>query len=184
MGTEDSPTMFLWDEGVAHRGSIEVASCLLKWVQMKFTILPRSKERKLVIYSDRCCGQNNNWRMLNMMSLLISKGYFTEIKQKFMVTGHSFLPCDRSFALIERRRKGATLNTPDDVGQMILESRLNPFTVTRLTCEDFRTFPDAALKRPAKLQITTMMWLKVTGRPTYPKFLKVCPYRYGVVYGT
>lgn len=171
MGTADSPTMFLWHEGVAHRGSIEVASCLLKWVQMKFSLLAKPKERKLVIYSDRCCGQNNNWRMLNVMSMLISMGYFTQIEQKFMVSGHSFLPCDRSFAVIEKRRKGATLHTPDDVSQMILESRQQqPFRVIRMNCEDFRTFPDGALKRPAGLLITSMMWLKVTG--TYPAFLK------------
>ncbi|KAL1276934.1 hypothetical protein QQF64_023607 [Cirrhinus molitorella] len=97
MGTDNPPTMCLWNEGIAHRGSIEVASCLLKWVETSFAPLVQAKERKLIIYSDRCCGQNNNWRVLNQ-ALLVSRRYFSHIEQKFMVSGHSFLPCDRSFA--------------------------------------------------------------------------------------
>ncbi|CAB1337788.1 unnamed protein product, partial [Coregonus sp. 'balchen'] len=55
LGTEEPETMCIWHEGVAHRGSLEVASCVLKWVQTKFTPLVKPRE------SDRCCGQNNNW---------------------------------------------------------------------------------------------------------------------------
>ncbi|KAJ8346325.1 hypothetical protein AAFF_G00213410, partial [Aldrovandia affinis] len=101
--------------------------------------------------------------MLNLMSMLVSMGYFTQIEQKFMVSGHSFLPCDRSFATIEKRRKVSSLHTPDDVSQMILESRqLNAFRAMKMNCEDFRKLPDATLKRPAGIKITSMIWFKVT----------------------
>lgn len=65
--------------------------------------------------------------MLNLMSVLVSMGYFTQVKQKFLV---SFLPCDLSFSAIEKRCKVSTLHTADDVRQMTLESRQqNPFRV-------------------------------------------------------
>jgi hypothetical protein len=98
------------------------------------------------------------------MSMLVSMGYFTQVEQKFMVSGHSFLPCDQSFATIEKRRKVSVLHTPDDVSKMILEAQpAKPFKVMRMQCEDFRHLPDSVLKRPAGLQITSVRWLKVTG---------------------
>ncbi|XP_051268350.1 uncharacterized protein LOC127370379 [Dicentrarchus labrax] len=54
MGTDDPPTMCLWHEGIAHRGSIEVASCLMKWAETSFAHLVQAKEQKLIIYRDRC----------------------------------------------------------------------------------------------------------------------------------
>lgn len=38
-----------------------------------------------------------------------------EVKQKFAVTGDSFLPCDRDFALIEKYKKGSKLLITDNV---------------------------------------------------------------------
>ncbi|RXN09567.1 hypothetical protein ROHU_010985 [Labeo rohita] len=129
MGTDNPPTMCLWHEGIAHRGSIE----------------------------------NNNWRVLNLMALLVSRRYFSQIEQKFMVSGHSFLPCDRSFATLEKRRKVSTLYTPSNVAEMIRGARQqHPFKVIEMACADFRQFPDSTLKRPPGLLITSMMWLKVT----------------------
>ncbi|XP_035625546.2 uncharacterized protein LOC118383008 [Oncorhynchus keta] len=134
----------------------------MKWVKTKFTPLTKPEVRKLIIFSDRCCGQNNNWRMLNLMSMLVSMGYFTQVEQKFMVSGHSFLPCDRSFATIEKRRKVSVLHTPDDVSKMILEAQPAKSFKVMMQCEDFRHLPDSVLKRPAGLQITSVRWLKVT----------------------
>ncbi|KAJ4429631.1 hypothetical protein ANN_21832 [Periplaneta americana] len=36
---------------------------------------------------------------------LVAKGRFDEISHKFLVSGHSFLPCDRDFAMIEKRKR-------------------------------------------------------------------------------
>ncbi|KAJ8888393.1 hypothetical protein PR048_007883 [Dryococelus australis] len=38
------------------------------------------------------------------------KKYFTTIDQKFLVSDHSFLPCDRDFALNETRKKKSTVS--------------------------------------------------------------------------
>ncbi|KAL1266718.1 hypothetical protein QQF64_002393 [Cirrhinus molitorella] len=45
MGTDSPPTMCLWHDGIAHRGSIEVASCLLKWVETSFAPVVQAKGR-------------------------------------------------------------------------------------------------------------------------------------------
>lgn len=98
-------TMCLWHECQAKRGSTEIASCIWKYVDGEFSVLQPGQERKLIVWSDRCIGQNNNWRVLNLYAHLVRSQYFTEINQKFLCSGHSFLPCDRDFALIERKKK-------------------------------------------------------------------------------
>ncbi|KAL2095442.1 hypothetical protein ACEWY4_010161 [Coilia grayii] len=98
------------------------------------------------------------------MALLVSRRYFTEVQQKFMVSGHSFLPCDRSFATLEKRRKVTTLYTPSNVVDMTLGARQQqPFNVLEMKCQDFRQLPDTTLRRPPGFLITSMMWMKVTG---------------------
>ena len=127
-----------------------MASCILKWVKTKFTPLTKPEVRKLIIFSDRYCGPNNNRLMLILKAMLGAMGYFTQVVQKFMDSGHYFLPCDRSF-----------------FSKMILEAQpAQPFNGTRMQCEDFRHLPDSVLKRPAGLQITSVRWLKVTGIAT------------------
>ncbi|KAL2089238.1 hypothetical protein ACEWY4_016137 [Coilia grayii] len=79
-----------------------------------------------------------------------------------MVSGHSFLPCDRSFATLEKMRKVTTLYTPSDVVDMTLGARQQqPFNVLEMKCQDFRQLPDTTLRRPPGFLITSMMWMKL-----------------------
>jgi len=116
-------SMHLWYECIAKRGSLEIASCILNYIENNYDILGHGEERKLIIWSDRCVGQNNNWRILNMYSYLIFCKYFTEINQKFLSTGHSFLPCDRDFALIEKQKKTAKVLVPSQWKYVIANAR-------------------------------------------------------------
>lgn len=105
MGTNDV-FMCFWHESVAKRGSAEIASCLLKYVSTHFKPMENiGTDRKLIVWSDRCVGQNNNWRMISLYQYLVTMKYFSSVEQKFLTSGHSFLPCDRDFALIERKKK-------------------------------------------------------------------------------
>ncbi|CAH2018113.1 unnamed protein product [Acanthoscelides obtectus] len=103
---EENATMLLWHEAMAHRGSTEIASALLFYITNKYSRLKAGEERrKLVVWSDRCVGQNNNWKMLTMLRLLVLEKFFTQVEQKFLTSGHSFLPCDRDFSLIDDKKK-------------------------------------------------------------------------------
>ncbi|XP_051158212.1 uncharacterized protein LOC127279729 [Leptopilina boulardi] len=94
--------MFLWHEGIAKRGALEISSCILQYIKQNYQKLNENEERTLIIWSDRCVGQNNNWTTISLLFYLIHERYFTSAEQKFLVSGHSFLPCDRDFALIQR----------------------------------------------------------------------------------
>lgn len=54
-------------------------------------------------FSDGCFGQNRNHAMVRMLSCLVTTKMFKDIKQYFPIRGHSFLPCDRDFAVLKRK---------------------------------------------------------------------------------
>ena len=100
--------MFCWIEGATKRGSREIGSCLLKFIQQN---CPTWDE--LVLWSDSCGGQNCN---RNIMCLLLSivnddSLQLKKITHRFMWSGHSYLPNDCDFSHIEKRKKAAVAIT-------------------------------------------------------------------------
>lgn len=109
--------MCLWHEGIAGRGGNEIASCLLRVLNMDVV-----NKKKLIIWSDNCAAQNKNRMMIFVYSFLISCGIFETIEHKFLVSGHSFLQCDRDFALIEKRKRKSKVMVPHDLHDLIISS--------------------------------------------------------------
>lgn len=160
----DHVTMCLWHETVAKRGSSEIASCIIRYITTQYSPLLLHEERKLVIWSDRCVGQNNNWKMLTICHYLVLSKYFSEVNQTFLVSGHSFLPCDRDFAVIENAKKTSILNTPCDVKDLILRARsAKPFHVLVMEQENFLDFfpiQKQIDKNTKDFKITEARWLQ------------------------
>lgn len=158
-------TVNLWNESIARRGSAEIASCLLKFVTSNYNVLEEGEERKLIVWSDRCVGQNNNWRVLALYFYLINCKYFTEIHQKFLCSGHSFLPCDRDFAMIEKRKKVSKVMVPSEWKYVIVEAFVDPskLTIHEMMMEDFKDISciELVLKKPPALKITDVLWLRL-----------------------
>lgn len=127
--------MFLWTEDTAKRGSDEITSCLIKYLEL---VKPKSKA--LHIISDNCRGQNKNWTFVALYNSLVQQGCFNEIFHHFPVVGHTYLPCDRDFGRIESfTRKHPNIYNPDDWEEKIKESNKGkPFKVTRMQSEDFK----------------------------------------------
>lgn len=156
--------MCFWDESIGKRGSVEVSSCLLRYVQLNFKPLNLGETRKLILWSDRCVGQNNNWTMIALMQHLIVQGYFSSVEQKFLTTGHSFLPCDRDFALIERKKKTATVYVPMDWVTVIANASSDRrFEVHCMKTDDFKNINiiKNSLNK-GSFKITEYVWLQIT----------------------
>ena len=131
-----SATMCVWNECIAGRGSNEIISCLLEYFAQE-----RPKSKKLICYSDSCFGQNKNTQMICFWSKLINKGQFTRIDHKFLVRGHTYLPNDRDFALIEKKKDSAMVHLPEDWERVIREARIaRPFHVQKMSKEKFFDF--------------------------------------------
>lgn len=106
--------MYIWSENESRRGGQEVGSCLLKHFNSH---LPENTI-DIILYSDSCGGQNRNIKLtLLLMKFLSSHAAIESITQKFLVPGHSYNSCDRSFSIIEKAKKfEENLYTSDKTG--------------------------------------------------------------------
>jgi hypothetical protein len=59
-------SMFLWSENEAGCGEDEIMSCILKFVS---NLSPQVGN--LTLYSDSCCGQNQNFTAIAVFSYLV-----------------------------------------------------------------------------------------------------------------
>ena len=58
--------------------------------------------KTLYVFTDGCRGQNHNHTMVNYLQTLVLNGRFDKVVHRLPVRGHSFLPCDRNFGVIEK----------------------------------------------------------------------------------
>ena len=172
---DNQASMYLWHEAIGKRGANEIASCVLIHIKKNYSPLQPGELRIMNLWSDRCVGQNNNWTMIALCFYLIQGKYFSELNRKFLVSGHSFLPCDRDFALIEKKKKVATFHIPSDVIQMIKSARTtSPFVMHPVEQKDFLDFRGLIndyIKKDSKLKITEARWIQVSSDS--PTVLKV-----------
>lgn len=155
--------MYLWSENVASRGAQEVGSCLLYHLER----LPPTVN-EVILYSDSCGGQNRNIKMSLMLKNYLSKSQnVRKITQKFLVSGHSYNSCDRSFGLIEKSSKRhEIIATPDDWALVINEAKTKKpfFTVRKMSSANFFSSREMELMICNRKQDTNkkkISWLKI-----------------------
>ncbi|XP_030747603.1 uncharacterized protein LOC115876055 isoform X2 [Sitophilus oryzae] len=154
---------FLWDETGGKKGSSEIGTCLLKYIQN----LPR-EVKHVVLYADTCGGQNRN---INVFAALIyavnTLGTLNIIDLKFMENGHSYLEADSIHATIEKNRKHKKLYLPRDYKLLIEMSRKKPFpyVVHENRFDDVYNLQDLSSKLISNRKKTTMgkdvKWLQI-----------------------
>lgn len=91
--TRDHVIMNVWPENTASRGADEIASC------MQPDVCSRD-HTYLTAYS----GKNRNIKMMAMWLYITQSAAIEVVDHKFTVSGHSFLPNDTDFGLIERAK--------------------------------------------------------------------------------
>lgn len=101
--------------------------------------------------------------MICLFKLLISRRIFTTIHQKFLSTGHSYLPCDQLFGLIEKKKQTATVIIPSQWLQIVQDTKIpgtTPFICHSLTQPQIIELGPLInlIPRPATLQVTMHTW--------------------------
>lgn len=160
--------MHVWDESVASRGAEEVASCLLLYC----TELANSGVTSITAYSDACGGQNRNYKLVLMWMHICKNTDIEEINHKFMVSGHSYLPNDSDFGIIEKAtRKASDIFIPGQWCTIIEKcNKKNPFSVIQMNADMFKSVKE--LSKAATIRKTTesgdrVEWLKI-------QWIKIC----------
>lgn len=172
---DDVGHMYMWHEGTASRGSQEVTSCITR--HLKEHLLP--SHTHVISYSDCCSGQNRNFNVVaNYLKMLQDPDLnITTIEHKFMVSGHSFLPNDADFGVIEAAKKHNTaVHVPTDWYEHVrLCKRKKPFQVHVMENSHFFStdkVKKCLINRKTNEDGETISWLKIQ----WLKFTKEKPF--------
>lgn len=177
LGTDEAH-IYTYTEGQARKGANDVCSMLLYFINNN-----NFATKNLVLISDGCPGQNKNYVMLHFLFILVHVlKIFDKITYLFPVRGHSFLPNDQDFALIERKkRRLERVETPEEWDKVILSARSHPSKFSLVKMDPSKMFdiksatdqyflktakPPISLKQVRMFQISTETVL-VKLRDTY-----------------
>lgn len=96
-------TFYMYDEMTAKKGCNEVVSFLHHYI----TNYVSEDVTTLYLFSDNCFAQNKNHTLVQYLHTFmnISGSRIRQIIHQFPEPGHSFLPCDRCFGLIEKEKR-------------------------------------------------------------------------------
>lgn len=108
-----SPTFYVWTEDWASRGSTEIGSALLNYLDL----LDYDGINLIRLFCDGCAGQNKNSHIIHTLIYWLRRSpqHVTEITLTFPVRGHSFMAADRSFGRVEKiLRKNPVITSKDE----------------------------------------------------------------------
>lgn len=122
--------MCVWTEVEAKRGANEVASSISTFLDTQNL----NGVTTLSTFSDACGGQNRNRIIVATMMHLCKTKNLKTWEHTFMESGHSYLPNDRDFGLIEKAKKRrAGVHSPEEWVSLIEQARpKKPFQVIRM----------------------------------------------------
>ncbi|CAH2207570.1 jg26512 [Pararge aegeria aegeria] len=136
---------YLWTEDISAKSSNEISSAVYHCLN-SFDL---HNIKTVRLMADGCGGQNKNSIMIGMVSKWFSEAPATlkRVEIIFPVTGHSFLPADRVFALTEKRvRKIETIVKPEEYENIISEHAEIFKLGTEVPIYDFRSAVKETLK--------------------------------------
>ena len=106
--------MYVWTENTAKRGSVEIYSCMYKYLKDHLLNKP-DYPKTLKIFADNCGGQNKNNNICLALLMDIHKNIFERVELSYLVPGHSYNACDREFGHVELKyRTQNEILTPED----------------------------------------------------------------------
>lgn len=129
---------YMWHEGVAGRGSCEIATCLYSFFK---DVDPAVTH--FVGLSDTCGGQNRNVNVSAMCLFATQKTNLEIIDQIYMEKGHSQMEVDSCHSVIERAVKNVDIYCPMDYYALVKKARTKqPYVVHQVETESILNFKE------------------------------------------
>jgi len=93
---------YMYDEATGRKGQNEV----INFINHFFSNIMDKSVETVYLFSDNCSAQNKNFGLTQYFyTLALTKKFgIKTIVHRYPQPGHSFLPCDRAFALIEKNK--------------------------------------------------------------------------------
>jgi len=127
----------MWDESQGKRGSNEIGTCLLKFIES----MKEKGYKEFSFYSDNCGGQNRN-RFIYSMWEYASITFKVKITHTFLERGHTQSEGDSMHSCVEHAKKGKVIYVPAQWVTLVRCSKVkgNPFRVIEVSYDEFLDF--------------------------------------------
>ncbi|XP_052278769.1 uncharacterized protein LOC127877153 [Dreissena polymorpha] len=134
---------YVWHEGIAGRGSCEIASCVYNFLQTMASKSIKSVET----FSDNCGGQNRNRFFLTMLWYSMKTLKFDCMSHKYLERGHTQNENDSVHSSIEKSCKNIKIYTTSQwCTCMQMARRMKPYSVTEMGSDNFFDFKHLSTK--------------------------------------
>lgn len=138
LGTGDGYS-YIWNEGIAHRGGCEVASCVYSFLKT----MSECGKKKVVLYSDNCCGQNKNKYCTAMLWYAVNIFHLESVEHKFLEKGHTQNENDSIHSAIESCSRNISVYTTPQWAAIVRVARHSkPYIVKEMCLSDFFDFAE------------------------------------------
>lgn len=133
-------------------------------------------------YSDACGGQNRNYKMALIWLYMCQKFNFDEANHKFLISGHSYLPNDADFGVIERTLPKSTeiYTVQQWINHIETCCTKNPYSVNKMAGDN--SYPVSNLlknvtvrkisEQGEKVKWLSIQWLQVRKAEPFKLFYK------------
>lgn len=132
---------FMYDESLGRKSKNEVISFIDHYLNNSL----QQGIKKIYIFSDNCSSQNKNMALFQYLYIIIQSNAFglETIIHRYPEPGHSFLPCDRCFGLIEqKKRKIERVFLPETYQNIVKETCPSKFNIINVTQHDIWNFSE------------------------------------------
>jgi len=130
LGINDRKTnqgyMAMWTECEGRKGAREICSSLLQFINT----IDTDKIKHVKTFSDACGGQNRNKAIVCFFMYLCNVKHIETWEHTYLESGHSYLPNDRDFSVIEKKCKGKLVYGREDWFDLVSKAMVKqPFNV-------------------------------------------------------
>lgn len=152
--------MSMWHEGTASRGGnekshpVSILSCcnhLHQNAELKYGVIIAQVKIKTKWFS---------WRQ----SISLQRTKYYEIVIRFLISGYSYMLCDRNFGIIEKRKRVCAAMIPEELQTVVCTARLErPFDIVNMTkFYDFDRMADDYIST-CRLGINSLSTIRISG---------------------
>ena len=125
---------YIWQEFEGERGANNIASCLMKDLQLR-GLFSQPNHGKLTYIADNCGGQNKNKIVIRFLMWLVENKIFPVVRIFFLVKGHTKNAADRMFNLLKNHYHRTNIYTYDDLHKTLDKNK--HVTVHKMGVADF-----------------------------------------------
>ncbi|CAI6355942.1 unnamed protein product [Macrosiphum euphorbiae] len=142
LAPEHQCSNYWWDESEGELEASVFASLITKHLTLN-CIKDSTAQNDIILYSDGCGYQNRNSVLSNALLQFAIKNNIT-IEQKFLIKGHTQMPCDSVHSMIEKVIKNKEIYLPSDYLKLTKTARQNPspYESILMVHSDFKDYKD------------------------------------------